>query len=739
MRDENGEKTRHLHIHEQMEATEAKYQLAQKTLEERERWFVATLKSIGDAVITTDNEGRVTFMNPAAEALTGWKYNETQRKEIIFNTVDEETSAASFDEMILSDKIVINIDEYPSLIARNGKKIPIEYCGAPIKDDDGHISGMVVILKDITDRKQAEEALRKSEERHRVVLESAPDPVVVYDIQGKITYLNPSFTRIFEWTLEESIGNRINFVPIENPAEARLIFEKIARRETISGIETYRVSKSGKRVNVSISGAGFFDDNGKLQGSVITVQDITERKKTEEEVKFIAYHDVLTGLPNRKSFYMRLEDRLLQSRGQAGRKRRSDRQKWALLFLDLDRFKNINDTLGHDIGDELLKTLARRIETCLRKTDYVFRLGGDEFTVLLNDLIADIDVIRVVEKIRTAVAQPCRVKGHTLYITVSVGISLYPDDGERVERLVKNADMAMYAAKEDGQGYRFFTEEMNTKALERMMLESSLRNAIQNDQFVVYYQPLVDDQCRIIGLEALIRWQHPILGLINPSKFIPLAEETGAIVQIGKWVLYSACKQAKKWYEMTHTKFYVSVNLSPRQFNEPDLVETIEQIMEVTDLPPDCLKLEVTENSIMHNPEEAIKKMTILRAKGILFSIDDFGTGYSSLSYLKYFPIDTLKIDRSFVLDASTSRDDQEIIKTIISMARNLNMKAVAEGVETKEQHDFLSEYGCDIMQGYYFDRPMPAGKFEELLQTGGGVYIEKIRIKPEKSPDKPV
>jgi EAL domain-containing protein (putative c-di-GMP-specific phosphodiesterase class I) len=292
--------------------------------------------------------------------------------------------------------------------------------------------------------------------------------------------------------------------------------------------------------------------------------------------------------------------------------------------------------------------------------------------------------------------------------------------------LVKNADIAMYAAKEEGQGYRFFTEEMNRNALERMMLEGSLRNALQHDQFALFYQPLVDDRNRIVGMEALLRWHHPTLGMVSPFKFIPLAEETGAIIPIGKWVLHTACEQAKKCHKMSHTKFYVAVNLSIQQLREPDFVETIEQVLETTGLPPECLKLEVTESSIMEDPEQAIAKMKTLRAKGIHFSIDDFGTGYSSLSYLKRFPIDTLKIDQSFVMDATTNKDDQEIIKTIISMAQNLNLEIIAEGVETREQQTFLIRHGCHMMQGYYFGHPMPADKFEEFLQTSNAASPER-------------
>ena len=574
------------------------------------------------------------------------------------------------------------------------------------------------LKREVEERKRVENALRKTEERYRIVLESAPDPVGVYDAEGRVTYLNLAFSNVFGWTLSESRGQSIDFVPIKKLPETKLLFTKITRGEVVSGLETCRLTKDGQRVEVSISGAGFFDNSGKLQGNVITYQDISERKKKEQEIKFIAYHDVLTGLPNRKSFYIHLRDELVQASNLAqGERRRSGAYKWALLFLDLDKFKYVNDTLGHDIGDHLLQEVAARLQTCIRKTDYVFRLGGDEFTIILNNITNSFDVTKVAEKIRQELVQPCVIKDHELHVTASIGISTYPNDGDNIETLVKNADMAMYAAKEEQQGYRFFTEEMHRKALERMKIENSLRTALQDKQFVLYYQPLVDKGDTLIGMEALLRWYHPDLGVIGPSQFIPLAEETGIIVPIGKWALYSACQQAKKWYDMGYTEFYVAVNLSTRQFKEPDLVEMVEQALETTGLPPQCLKLEVTESGIMEDPQQAVAKMQLLREKGINFSIDDFGVGYSSLSYLKRFPIDTLKIDQSFVSDATASKDDQEIIKTIIVMAQNLNMSTVAEGVETKEQLDFLAHQGCNIMQGYYFGRPMPAKKFEKILQ----------------------
>jgi len=576
------------------------------------------------------------------------------------------------------------------------------------------------LKREIEVRKQTESALRESEEKHRIVLEAAPDPVAVCDMEERVTYINPAFTRVFGWTLDEILGRQIEFMPTEQLPETKTIMASLRHCEPFSGIETYRLNKEGHKVDVSISGSFFYDSQGEPMGSVLTFQDISERKRVEEEIAFIAYHDVLTGLPNRKSFYRCLEEKLNQSL------RRIGDSKWALLFMDLDRFKYVNDTLGHDAGDELLKGMADRLSNCLRKSDHVFRLGGDEFTIILNNLLNDIDIAQVVSKIRKAVSLPWTIKETEVFTTASIGISVYPDDGKTVEVLVKNADMAMYVAKEEGDGYRFFTEEMNIKAIERMNMGNNLRTALERRQFIVYYQPLVGDVQQIVGAEALLRWQHPLMGLVNPDKFIHLAEETGIIVPIGEWVLLTACKQAKRWHDMGYKGLYVAVNLSTRQFREKNLTETIERILDETGLSPNYLKLEVTESGIMEDPEAAIAKMNRLRSKGIRFSIDDFGTGYSSLSYMKRFPIDTLKIDRSFIVESATNRDDREIIKTIISMARNLNIETVAEGVENKDQQDFLSSQGCRMMQGYYFGRPMPARELEDVLRRKDIVLKEE-------------
>ncbi len=576
-----------------------------------------------------------------------------------------------------------------------------------------------VIYRDITQRILAQRALRKSEERHRTVLEAAPDPVIVRDMDDRVIYLNPAFTRVFGWQLDDCRNKTIDFVPNENLPETREFMASIRAGNSFSGVETRRSAKDGRLVDVSISGAVFRDADGRPDGYVNTLQDITERRKKDEELRYVAYHDTLTGLPNRKSFYMCLDDLLQHS------SRRHSDLAWALMFLDLDKFKQVNDALGHDTGDQLLIGVAERLKSCLRETDHLFRLGGDEFTVILTNLTRDIDVARVARKVIDAISSPFQFGGQEIFTSTSIGISVFPNDGWEVEGLVKNADMAMYAAKESGgSGYRFFTEEMNRKALFRMKMESSLRKAMDRNELLLYYQPLVNETNRIVGMEALLRWHHPELGLILPGDFIRITEETGIIVPMGRWVLQTACNQTKRWHDMGFTDLFVAVNISARQLQEPDFEQMVMHIIDESGLPAACLQLEVTESSVIQTPEVCITKMNRLKARGVTFSIDDFGTGYSSLSYLKRFPIDTLKIDRSFVSDAMTNKGDREIIKTIIAMARSLNIDAVAEGVETKEQKAFLASYGCNNMQGYLFAHPVPVEQFKDLLENQNGKFL---------------
>lgn len=435
------------------------------------------------------------------------------------------------------------------------------------------------------------------------------------------------------------------------------------------------------------------------------------RQRTAE-LNHLAYHDVLTELPNRILF----EDRLTQALVLAER----NRQTLGVLFLSLDRFKKVHDTLGRATGDKLLQKVAERLRSSALKGETVARFEGDEFALLLTQMggTEGEDVVEVIFQINESLSLPFIIDDRELFITASIGISLYPDDGTDAAALLKNADAALYLAREQGgNNYQFYTADMNAKAMKRLTLENSLRRALERSEFKVYYQPMLDiNTGRIVGMEALLRWHHPELGFVEPSEFIPLAEDTGMIIPIGEWSLRTACAQNKAWHDAGFAPLTLAVNLSARQFQQLNLTEVVVRILQETGLKPDDLELELTESSIMKNAESAVRTLGELKALGVKIAIDDFGTGYSSLGYLKHLPIDTLKIDRSFVCDATTDPDDAALVMTIIMLAHNLRLKVIAEGVETEEQRKFLHLLRCDKWQGYLFSRPVPADAFEELL-----------------------
>ncbi|WP_212801094.1 EAL domain-containing protein [Pseudomonas sp. St290] len=447
-----------------------------------------------------------------------------------------------------------------------------------------------------------------------------------------------------------------------------------------------------------------------------------ERQLTEKRIRYMGDHDALTGLPNRTL----LEDRLKQAMLYAQRYNRLV----TVVFLDLDKFKLVNDSLGHSAGDELLKTVAQRMLECVRRTDTVVRLGGDEFVIILFDQPSDLDgVTPVLHKIQEAILRPIQLAGHTLHVTCSMGLATYPADGSDTDTLLSNADAAMYRAKELGRNsFQFYTSEMNNKVQGKLAMQDGLRSALNNDEFLLLYQPQVDLQSgRIIGVEALIRWQHPDLGMVSPIKFIPQAEDTGLIVPIGDWVIRTACRQNKAWQDAGWPPITVSVNISARQFIERDLIDRVKHALQESGLDPMYLELELTESLIMQDLQQAISKMKALQAMGISLSIDDFGTGYSSLAALKSFPIARLKIDQSFVRDLPDNENDKAIATAVISLGHKLNLKVIAEGVETREQQDFLRENGCDEIQGYFFSKAVSAQEIGLLLRTSGGPQSNRI------------
>lgn len=444
--------------------------------------------------------------------------------------------------------------------------------------------------------------------------------------------------------------------------------------------------------------------------AVAVARDISERKHAEEKIKHLAYHDPLTGLPNRTLF----KDRLNLALANVHR----NQEMLAVMFLDLDRFKIINDTLGHDVGDRVLRGVSRRLSTLINESDTLSRMGGDEFVLLLPRLSQVDDVVKLSMKILETLNPTFYFEGIELHISTSIGIAIYPNDGNDSKTLLKNADSAMYKAKEQGRNtYQFYTPSMNATASARLEMENNLRLALKRKEFVVFYQPKVDIETRkIVGMECLLRWQHPYLGLVSPMDFIPLAEETGLIVPIGEWVMREACTQNKEWQDKGFSPLRVAVNLSARQFHHQNLVDTVAKILDESNLDPRWLELEITESIAMKKEAYTFTMLRNLKSMGISISLDDFGTGYSSLSYLNRFPIDTIKIDKTFISQISAASDSKPIIIAAIAMAQSLNLKVIAEGVETLEQLTFLKENGCNEIQGYLFSKPLPGQDFEKLM-----------------------
>ena len=563
----------------------------------------------------------------------------------------------------------------------------------------------LVIAVDVTERQHNQERLRENEERYRLLFERNLAGVFRSTLDGRILEVNDSLARIFGYEREELL-NQTSYSLYFNRDDRQRVMARLSEQRSLSNIEVRMRRRDGSPVWV-LENMTLLDsaEGGIIEGTII---DITERKAAQEQVEYQAYHDVLTGLPNRLLF----RDRIGVALAHARRARRAV----AVMFLDLDQFKLVNDTLGHTVGDGLLQAAAERLVSCVRGDDTVARMGGDEFTILLSDIPDTRGAATVAQKVLDSISEPIDVDGHELFVTTSIGIAIFPDDGMDAETLLKNADRAMYRAKEAGRNnYQFATNAIAEGAAARLSIERSLHHAFDRKEFVIHYQPMIEiGTRRVVGAEALIRWMSPELGLMAPDDFIPVAEETGLILPIGEWVLRTACAQMKSWHNAGHNELNIAVNLSARQFQQRDLTATIERILQETGLPASALDIEITESTAMHNAELSLSIMTRLKQMGVRISIDDFGTGYSSLSYLKRFPIDTVKIDQNFVRDLAQGTNDGAIISAVISMARALKLRVVAEGVETEEQLAFLRRQHCETIQGFLYSRPLPAEEFGE-------------------------
>lgn len=563
---------------------------------------------------------------------------------------------------------------------------------------------------------EREETLNLSNRRLRLaerVFETTFEGIMVTDANSLIESVNPAFTKITGYELHEVLGKKPDILSSgrHDPEYYRKMQLELTQNGCWQG-EIWNRRKDGEIYPEWLSISVVKNKEGEITNYVAIFSDITERKASEDHVRHLAHHDALTSLPNRMLLMERLSHALTHAHRQG--------KMVAVMFLDLDRFKNINDTLGHTVGDQLLKNVAERLSECVREDDTVARLGGDEFVIVLEDVFSIQDVAGIAQKLINAMERPVMLERQELFVTTSIGISVYPDDGDNADTLIKHADTAMYRAKEQGRNNsQFYTADMNERALERLTMENSLRHALERNEFLLYYQPQVDLKTRsITGMEALLRWQHPDFGLVSPSRFIPIAEETGLIVPIGEWVLRAACFQNKAWQDAGMPRLHVAVNLSARQFKQPNLVNVVSQALADSGLEPCYLELEITESIAMEHAEETITRLNELKAMGVAISMDDFGTGHSSLSYLKRFPIDTLKIDQSFVQDVLLDSQDAAIAAAISTMARSLKMKVVTEGVETQEQVGFLREHDRDEVQGYYFSHPLPADAFADLLRS---------------------
>jgi diguanylate cyclase (GGDEF)-like protein/PAS domain S-box-containing protein len=568
------------------------------------------------------------------------------------------------------------------------------------------------------ERKTIEETLFAEKERAQVTLDSIGDAVVCADIEGNITFLNLVAETLIGWPLPEACGKpMVEVLRIIHATTREAIpdpMERVMEQNRTSHLpsDSILVRRDGSEVPIEDSVSPIRNREREVIGAVIVFRDVSAARAMTEQIAHSAEHDFLTGLPNR----LLLNDRVSQAIALA--KRHS--YLLAVLFLDLDGFKHINDSLGHSTGDKLLQSVGERLVSCVRGVDTVSRQGGDEFVMLLPAIEKAEDAAIAARRMLQSVVEVHTVEGRDLYVTGSIGVSVYPTDGPDAETLIKNADTAMYQAKENGrQGYQFFEPAMNVRAVERQSIEESLRRAMERKEFVLHYQPKINLKTgAITGAEALIRWIHPTRGVVSPAQFIPVAEDCGLILPIGDWVLREACAQAREWVDAGLSGMSIAVNVSAMQFQHEGFLKGVFEILEQTGFDPTCLEVEVTESALMKRAEFTASILQTLRASGIKVAIDDFGTGYSSLSYLRKFPLDALKIDQSFVRQITKTPNETTIVSAIISMARSLKLRTVAEGVETVEELVFLQAHECDEAQGYYFGRPMPPHEFAALLVT---------------------
>ena len=711
-------------------------------LQEREHRLRGILETVADAIITIDVMGKVVAFNKAAEHIFGY-----EAREVIGHNISmlvAEPHASNHDQYLANyietgEKKIIGVTGREEKgVRKNGEEFYLELAVTELRH--GAKRFFTGVVRDITDRKEAEEQIRRAhdelemrvEERTREltqeiverqraedklrlageVIESLTEGVVIIDPDFRISSVNPAYTQISGYDVEDVIGN----YPINHTAlsQGGAMFD-----EMWAGLETHgcwegefwNLRRNGEEYAERLSVTAITNPTGEVMQFAAILSDITKRKQDEERILYQANYDSLTGLPNRSLFM----DRLTQAISSVQRSKKN----LGLMFIDLDGFKLVNDTLGHDVGDMLLKEAAKRLGTCVRTGDTVARLGGDEFTVIMPNMADAKDAHLVAQRVLDSLGRAFLLGGHEVFVSGSIGITIYPDDAKDSQDLLKNADAAMYRAKEEGKAnYQFFTSDMNEEVKERLVVKNGLSKALEQNEFLLLYQPKLDLKTnRVTGAEALMRWESPELGMVSPVRFIPILEETGMVVEVGEWAIHTACRQHVAWLDAGLPPIKVAVNLSARQLREPSFVKIVKTALKNNNLEPSAIEIEITESMLMSDAPIIVAALKELHDFGVHISMDDFGTGYSSLSYLKRFPIDTIKIDRSFVNDIHVDPDDAEIIHTIINMGHTLNRKIIAEGVETEEQLDILKAYRCDEIQGYFFSKPLEAHDFEMFVK----------------------
>ena len=677
-----------------------------------------------DCVITTDMEGIIESINHGAELLLEYKADEIIGQHIATIHLEEDYELLAKHIEILKRDGEHNTEI--RLVKKSGQVVDTDLSLSLLKDEKGKATGMVGYSQDITSRKKAENELKEQHKYLQSIINGVDDPIMVIREDYSVELMNNS--------LKESMKD-IDIADPESPKCYEISHHRstpcdgfkhpcplrdvLATKKHTTAIHNHNTIDGDNRY-IELSASPLFDKEKNCIGIIELARDITAHLEIQSELSkqknildHQAHYDALTELPNR----LLLNDRLKQ----AIEKGKRNKSKFALLFIDLDHFKEINDSLGHAVGDEVLKTVTSRLKETIRNEDTIARLGGDEFTVILEDLVQVQDASFIANKILQVLSKSMNVNDEILYVSSSIGISIYPNDGVSSQNLLKFADSAMYKAKDEGRNnFQYYDSIMTKLAFERVIMETSLRTALKEEQFVVYYQPQVDGRTdKLIGMEALVRWQHPTMGLVPPNKFIPLAESTGLIVQLDRVVMKIAMTQVAKWYKEGLNPGILAMNLAVKQFQQKDFIEMFKNLMREAGCRAEWIELEVTEGQIMTHPEEAIKILTQISDLGVELAVDDFGTGYSSLAYLKRLPIDKLKIDQAFVKDLPDDEEDAGITKAVIALAKSLNLKIIAEGVETKEQKDFIVENGCENIQGYYYSKPVPQNEMQIILLNG--------------------